>query len=256
MLWTIRVIFCRVGDVPSTTPKEPYALSVVMPVYNEADIIATVVEQFGKVLDRFKRPEFVIVNDCSTDGTGAILEELKKRYAYLRVVNNERNKGFGATLIRALGEGRGEYVFYSDGDNQFNAEDFWLVWARMRQDNLDLTIGYRHKRQDPSMRIAITSMLKVIALALFGIWLPDGNSPFRLYRREALRAMLQKLPESRPIAPSAPLTIAAYKLGMRVGWVAVRHYARATGNSVFNSGKILKLAFAAFWELIRFRLAL
>ncbi|MDO8558248.1 MAG: glycosyltransferase family 2 protein [bacterium] len=233
--------------------KEPYAVSVVMPVFNEAEVIAEVVRQFGKVLERFERPEFVIVNDCSTDETGAVLKELQGQYPYLRVVHNERNKGFGPTLIRALSEGRGEYIFYSDGDNQFNAEDFWLVWARMRRDNLDVAIGYRHKRQDSATRIVITSMLKVIALALFGIWLPDGNSPFRLHRREALRVMLQKLPKSRPVAPSAPLTLVAYKLGMRIGWVAVRHYARATGNSVFNSRKILKLAFAATIEIIRLR---
>src|SRR5262245_47346370 len=111
----------------------PYFLSIVMPVFNEETIISRVVEDYAKILENFQSKEFIIVNDCSTDGTPQILDRLAGVYPYLNVVHSPKNQGHGPSLMHAYRMSKGDYVFHSDSDNQFVAEDFWLLWDRLQQ---------------------------------------------------------------------------------------------------------------------------
>lgn len=232
--------------------KEPHSLSIVMPVYNEEEVIAEVVAEFAAVLEKFQQPEFIIINDCSTDRTAAVLESLQSKYPYVRLGNASQNRGHGPTLARAFRESTGEYIFHADSDRQFFAEDFWLLWQKMNEENMDLVIGCREQRKDPFARLLLTRLVRVFLLFLFGLRLQDSNSPFRLYRRRALDPILTFLPEE-PIIPSILMVIAAHKLGLRIGWVRVRHLARKTGKSFLRSWKVFRLCFPAVREVILFR---
>src|SRR5262245_39638134 len=105
-------------DIPSVNA----SLSVVMPVYNEGEIIATVVRDYGRILQSFQNPELIIVNDQSTDNTLSILNSLTNEHPYLRIITMDRNRGHGPALMRAFREAKSDYVFHSDSDNQFRAQ--------------------------------------------------------------------------------------------------------------------------------------
>ncbi len=141
--------------------KREFSLSVVMPVHNEQSVINKVVHDYCKILDTFTQPEFIIIDDHSTDATPQILHEIKKDYPYIRLFTNTNNMGHGPSLVRGYKESSGEYVFHCDRDNQFLAEDFWLLWEKMQKDNLDAAIGCRRQRNDPGHRILISKLLKL-----------------------------------------------------------------------------------------------
>ena len=232
--------------------KEPHSLSIVMPVFNEQDVITVVVAEFAGVLEGFEHPEFVIINDCSTDRTFSILESLRFEYPYLRLGTAPKNRGHGPTLARAYRESTGEFIFHADSDRQFLAEDFWLLWHKMKEEDLDLVIGYREDRKDPLARLVLTRLVRLFLMFLFGLQLQDSNSPFRLYRRKALDQLLTVLPEE-PMIPSILMVIAAHRMGMRVGWVRVRHLARKAGKSFLRSWKIFRLCVPAVKEVLQFK---
>lgn len=231
------------------------SLSIVMPVYNEADVIEKVVRDFCRVLDKFEKPEFIIVNDCSKDSTLVILENLKKEFPYLKIVTQEKNSGHGPSLIRAYGLSTGEYIFHSDSDNQFYADDFWFIWETMQKEAADVVIGHRHERQDAFHRIIITKVLRAMLFILLGTDVKDSNSPFKLHKRTALNKILPLIPPDA-FVPSILMAIAAQKLKMKVLYQNVRHLPRLTGTTFIKSWKIFKICWRATKEIIKFRIKL
>src|SRR3989344_5030936 len=125
------------------SPIIPASLSVVMPVYNEEDAIETVIADYLDIIGQFEHGELVIINDKSTDHTLALLEKLAAQDSRVRFFSNEVNLGHGPTLIRAYREARGDYVFHVDSDNQFIAEDFWLLWNGLQETGASVAIGRR-----------------------------------------------------------------------------------------------------------------
>jgi len=238
------------ADTP--TRAIPASLSVVMPVYNEEDAIETVVADYLALLGHFENGELVLVNDKSTDNTLAILQKLAARDKRIRFFSNEMNLGHGPTLTRGYKAAQGDYVFQVDSDNQFVAEDFWLLWNALEEKGADVVIGRRVERNDPFARLILTRCLKFSLLVLFGILPPDANCPFRLYRKSALATMLSYIAEDAHL-PSISLTTAGYILGFKTEWVTVRHLARRGGQSFIRSFKIFRLVLISFGELVVFR---
>ncbi len=222
-----------------------------MPVFNEEGIIAQVVTDFAeKVLVQFKESEFIIVNDCSTDGTVRVLRSLSKKYPRLRVVTQDRNQGHGPALVRAYREAKGDFIFHSDSDNQFCAEDFWLVWNKLCDRQADMVVGCRAKRNDPFARLVLTRFVRLCIFGLFGVWLIDSNSPFRMLTRRTLDEMLPFL-SMHTLIPSIILSIGVP--GQEVLWESVRHKPRLTGKSFIKSWKIFMICLPAVRELLAFR---
>lgn len=228
------------------------SLSIIMPVYNEQDVIEKVVEDFCRVLEKFSTPEFVVVNDCSTDNTLKILKSLEKNYPYLRIITNEANSGHGPSLMRAYKESVGEYIFHCDSDNQFYAEDFWLLWDKMRENNADIVIGHRRNRQEALHRLFITKMLRIFLTILVGGDIRDANSPFKLHKRAALNKIMELVPKDA-FVPSILMAMAANKLKMKVRYVNVRHLPRLTGATFIKSWKIIKICWVSTKEILSFR---
>ncbi|MBU4421379.1 glycosyltransferase family 2 protein [Patescibacteria group bacterium] len=232
--------------------KIPPSLSIIMPVYNEQDVIGKVVEDFCKVLEKFSKPEFVIVDDCSSDNTPEILKSLEGKYPYLRIITNEANSGHGPSLVRAYKESAGKYIFHCDSDNQFYAEDFWLLWNKMRESGDDAVIGKRHNRQDARHRLFITKMLRVLLAVLLGADIKDANSPFKLHKRVALNKIIGLVPENA-FVPSILMAMVANKLKMKTGYVNVRHLPRLTGSTFIKSWKIFKICLKSTREILAFK---
>lgn len=231
----------------------PFSLSIVMPVHNEAEVIDKVVRNFcDKVLNRFKKKEFILVDDCSTDATFLILKRLQREYPYIRILTNSFNQGHGPSLMRAYHEAKGEYIFHCDSDNQFIAEDFWLIWKRLKESELELVMGYRKQRDDPVYRILMSNVLRFFNRIFFGVSFRDINAPFKLYTRSSLETVLSIVPRNA-FVPTILMVLAAHSYGMHISEVGIGHLPRLTGKSFYGSWKAVPFCFKAAIELVQFK---
>lgn len=236
----------------NSTQQEPLLLSVVMPVYNEEDVIEKVVRNFcDAVLSRFEKREFILVNDHSIDTTLSILERLKHEYPYIRVLTSSSNQGHGPSLMRAYYEAKGEYIFHCDSDNQFMAEDFWPLWQMLKDHELELVMGYRKQRNDPMYRKSMSYALRVFNIVFFGVSCRDINAPFKLYTRPALKKVLTIVPRNA-FVPTILIVLAVHAYGMSIGEVGIRHLPRLTGKSFIRNWRTIPFCWKAAKELIRF----
>src|SRR5260370_14018967 len=128
-----------------------HSLSVILPAYNEAQVIASTVSTVQSVLDGWKVDfEIIVVNDGSTDQTGAILAALAARNPRIRFVTHAVNQGYGAALVSGFAAATRELTFFMDADGQFDISDLRTFFLFI--DRYDAVIGYRVDRQDSWFR--------------------------------------------------------------------------------------------------------
>jgi dolichol-phosphate mannosyltransferase len=234
--------------VETATPE----LSVVMPVYNEADGIADVVaEVTALVLDRLETAELVLVDDASTDETPEILDRLAEGDARLRVVHAEQNGGHGPALRRAIDESRGGWIFQMDSDGQQLPSEFWKLWDR-RHEN-DLVMGKRQINRNGRHRIVVSAGARYVNRGLGGGDIRDVNCPFKLFRRELWEDVSQHMPAT-PMVPSLLIAFGAALRGWRIDQAGVTSLPRQHGSSTVNIPLLIRLSTAAMREVLRFRL--
>lgn len=234
-----------------------HKIAIVMPAYNEADVIAEVVAKWTDLLlTGFKKednPVLIVVNDGSKDKTFEILTELAKTNSVLVPVN-QPNGGHGNAVVNAYRkavEMKAEYVFQTDSDDQFETADFFKLWEKREESNFIL--GYRKQRFDAPIRLVITRILKFSVFSFFGVFIEDSNIPFRLINGNFLKKMLSKLPEPVPFAPNIFLSVMAKKSGNKIFSIPITHKDRHTGEVSIRKMKLLKVCWTSFKELMAFR---
>jgi glycosyltransferase involved in cell wall biosynthesis len=205
-------------------------LSVFFPAYNDSGTIASMVVTAVQTARRLT-PDFevIVVNDGSKDRTAAILDELARLYPELRVVQHERNRGYGGALRSGFGAARKELIFYTDGDAQYDAAELELLWRRLTPD-VDLVNGYKISRSDPWHRIVIGRLYHHAVRLAFGLRMRDVDCDFRLMRRVIFdKVHLEK--DSGVICLEMMKKI--HDAGFRMAEVPVHHFHRAYGRSQF-----------------------
>ncbi len=228
------------------------SLSVVMPVYNEQDIIEAVVSSVYKnIISKIKDSELIIVNDCSTDNTLRILQKLSKKLDKIRIITPHKNGGHGKSVRLGFLNAKKDWVFSIDSDNQFNPADYWKL--DRHKGKYDYIYGYRKKRNDPMHRKVITSMIRLANLVFFGTFIKDSNSAFKLINNNALQQILSLVPEDA-FAPSIMITLLAKRLNYRIKLVGIVHYARKTGKVSIQGRKLAKVCFRGAKDMLKFRL--
>jgi dolichol-phosphate mannosyltransferase len=222
-------------------------LSIVMPVYNEAAVIAEVVASWLHELERLGIDcEFLVYDDGSRDETGGILERLAEQQPRL-VVTSKANSGHGPTILRGYREARGEWVFQVDSDDEMGAEHFAGLWGQ--REDYDLLVGRRHHRDSPLARRLITTLSQATVWALFGRAVADVNTPYRLMRRSCLAALLSAIPADT-FAPNVIISGLAARQGLRVLEVWVPHRGRRTGTVSIVKWRLWKSAVRAFGQTL------
>ncbi|MEZ5381177.1 MAG: glycosyltransferase family 2 protein [Microthrixaceae bacterium] len=225
-------------------------MSVVMPVHNEARVLADVVDGLiHHVLDRPLECELVVVDDRSTDGSPSILAAAARGDARITVLRNARRLGHGASVRRGIDESTGRWVLLVDSDGQVDPADFGLLWDRA--DSNDLVLGVRTGRSDPRHRLVLTRATQGLASLCAGHLVPDPNTPFRLVRRTLLERLA--VPE-QAFAPAVLVTVGAYRSGARVARVPVRHLARPFGRSSLRPRALTKAAITSAAQTVAYSL--
>jgi len=194
---------------------EPSTVTVVVPAFNEVGSIAGVVTALAASA---RWHEVLVIDDGSTDGTGAAAEA-----AGARVVRHPYNKGNGAAVKTAIREARGEWVLIVDGDGQHQPEDATRLVSRLGA--FDLVIGAR----DPATQATRgrrwgNAMLNGLASYLTERPIPDLTSGFRAARRSCLEEFIHLLPNG--FSTPTTTTLAFIKAGYNVAFEPVAARAR------------------------------
>lgn len=228
-------------------------LAVVAPVYNEAGCIRQFVEEWLPVVREHAPARLILIDDGSRDESPAILDSLAASIPELMVVH-QRNAGHGAAIRRgyelALKAGAG-WIFQTDSDRQFDPADFERLWTRRSE--AAFLVGTRTDRDDPPLRKWLSRGNRLALALLFGVWLRDPNSPFRLMAGGFLEAALRRVPEG-VFAPNVLITVEAARAG--VGWleIPVAHRRRETGVVSIRGWKTARLAARCLREWAAYRL--
>ncbi|MBZ5582867.1 MAG: glycosyltransferase family 2 protein [Acidobacteriia bacterium] len=226
-------------------PKFP-SLSVFFPAYNDAPSLPSLLgAAFSVLRENVEQYEVIVVNDGSRDGTAAVLRELQLQYGpKLRVVTHPANRGYGGALRSGFAAAGLDYVFYTDGDGQYDVRELPLMLAQARP-HIGLVNGYKLKRHDPWRRIVIGRAYNAFARTLFRIRLRDIDCDYRLIRRE----LLQDLGLASTSGTICVELVRKLEMtGCGVAQVGVHHYPRLYGSSQFFRVRSL---LTTFTQLVR-----
>jgi len=208
--------------VQSSASNQSPVISIIIPAYNEASSIGTVL----KGLDEWReRAEIIVVDDCSTDRTAEIAQA-----AGVRVIRHLHRKGYGAGLKTGIRAAAGDIVVMMDADSEHNAAQISLLLDNLG-DN-DMVVGARGKGSHaPLIRRPGKWLLSKVANYLAQTQIPDLNSGLRAFRKEVALRFLHILPNG--FSFTTTLTLALFKEGYNTAYVPITTSPRV-GTSTVN----------------------
>jgi glycosyltransferase involved in cell wall biosynthesis len=216
-------------------------ISAFIIAYNDSDSIGKVIDGLTSVLPEVTdNYEIIIVlYEGSNDGTERIVKERIVKDAHIRLVSQPRDrKGYGVALQLGISNSRYGLVFYTDGDNQYDAREIKLLLGKI--EGADIVSGYRAKRRDPRMRLVTASVYNWLINRLFSTNVRDVDSAFKIYRKEVLDKI--KIICQTGLA-DAEILARARRHGARIVEVPISHFERETGKPVFEISALGKLGF-------------
>jgi glycosyltransferase involved in cell wall biosynthesis len=227
------------------------SVSAFFPAYNDAGTIPTmiirVLQTLPEVADEY---EVIVINDGSTDDTGPVLDEMARLYLCLRVIHHTQPSGYGGVLRAGFAAARHEWIFYTDGDAQYDAREL-SVLARAASDGVDMVNGYKIKRHDPFHRVLIGLAYQYFVKFVFGLIIRDVDCDFRLMRRAIFERV--KL-ESTTGTITFEMVKKIQDAGYRIVEVPVHHWYRQYGLSqFFNFPRVARTLVALigwWWRLV------
>jgi dolichol-phosphate mannosyltransferase len=228
-------------------------LTVVMPAYNEEDIISdTVTEWHSEVIAKLPGSRLLVIDDCSTDGTEAALIKVARCLPGVDYLRRTENGGHGQALLCGFRHVQTEYAFQTDSDRQHHPADFWRLWEL--RNRCHFVFGVRLNRQDGQFRRLVTASMRILNAMIWQVWISDANCPFKLMRSDALRTLLARIPQDAFI-PMVMVSILARRSGFCVAEVPVRHFQRRGGTqSLRGLVRWIRVALLCMKQLIQLRL--
>jgi glycosyltransferase involved in cell wall biosynthesis len=222
-------------------------LSVVLPCFDEEPNVAGAVsEALAGARANARAVQVVVVDDGSSDATGALAEELARADPRVTVVRHAENRGYGAAVRSGIAATTMPWVLLTDADLQFDVAEV----QRMLPDAgaADLVAGYRIARQDPLHRRLAARAWGWLMRRSFGVGVRDVDCAFKLARGPALRALEL---HSDGAMISAELFVLAERAGWDVAQVGVHHRPRRAGEPTGGDPRVVLRAFRERRQLAR-----
>ncbi|MFQ5772146.1 MAG: glycosyltransferase family 2 protein [bacterium] len=238
-------------DQFDTSLFRPLSLSIFFPVYNDWGTIGSMVSLAVITAEKITKDyEIILVNDGSEAQTREILDFLEKKYPKVRVVHHEKNRGYGGALKTGFKEAKKEFIFYTDGDAQYDVREL-LKLLPARTNGVDVVNGYKIKRNDPWYRILIGKIYHTFTRFAFGFTIRDVDCDFRLMRR-ALFDQIELEHNSGVIC--VEMIKKLHNINAHFAEVPVSHFFRASGKSeFFNFRRVFRVGIdliKLWWRLV------
>ena len=212
------------------------ALSVVIPVLNEAQNLDALHREFTTALESTRQSyEIIVVDDGSTDASFDVLRRLHQQDPRLRVIRFRRNYGQTAAFAAGIAAARGALIVTADGDLQNDPADIPAMLTDIAA-GADIVCGWRRERKDPFLTRRLPSLLanKLISWAT-GVKLNDYGCSLKIFRAEAIKPV-QLRGEMHRFMPAL-----ASELGVRIVERPVNHRARQHGRSKYGLSRTVRV---------------
>ena len=233
-------------------------LSIVIPAYNEARFIATLLERVARVPTEslgFEK-EIIVVDDGSKDDTGAIA----RTFSGVIVLTQTPNQGKGRAVQRGIRESTGEYILVQDGDLEYDPDDY-MALLRALGTGADAVYGSRilsqlrkgwslfpgrHPQQGFGPWLA-GQLLTFWTLMLYGKWITDTLTAYKLYPAKVLKAMDVR---THGFETDHEITAKLIRSGCRIAEVPITYFPRSV-----DEGKKIRPrdGLIAVWTLLKYR---
>jgi glycosyltransferase involved in cell wall biosynthesis len=230
-------------ESPRTLP----SLTVVFPCRNEAENLPALLERVQTLISPLVGDlEVIVVDDASTDGTPELLRTMGAADPRIRTVRHERCGGYGAALRTGFAAATKEFVFFTDGDGQFDLADFPLLVEALGRG--EIAVGRRLDRRDNWQRRMNGAAWNWLVRRLFALPVRDVDCAFKLMPA----AVVKSLPlRASGAVISTELLALATRSGCRIAEVGVRHLPRRAGRATGGDVRVILRAFRELLELRR-----
>jgi len=225
-------------------------LSVLIPVYNEERTLEALV---SRVQAAPYDKELVVVDDCSTDGTPRILEELARRWSNLRVIRHEKNAGKGAGLATALQHFTGDVVLIQDADLEYDPADYPELLRPIEEGHADVVFGSRflggsYGRVHLYHHYLGNRFLTTLCNVVTNLNLTDMETCYKVFKADVARRLDLK---SRSFAVEPEITCKVARMKVRIYEVPIRYAGRD-----YEAGKKIRPrdGLIAVWAILRWGL--
>ncbi len=221
------------------------ALSLVFPAFNEAENLPALLESAISIGEALALNfEIVIVDDGSQDRSAELLAASAASDPRIRAVHHAANRGYGAALRSGLREARGELVFFSDADLQFDLADLRRLLEHT--ENFDIVAGYRSPRRDPWLRRVIAWLWGRLVGRLFDLPVRDIDCAFKVFRRDVLDAIPI---ESIGAFVNTEILVRAQAAGFAIKQIPVSHRRRRSGRQTGAHPRVIARALIELSQL-------
>ncbi len=234
------------------SPTKLSSVTAFFPCYNDAGTIPTMIlralQTLPEVTDDY---EVIVINDGSRDDSALVLDEIARLYPqHVCVFHRAQPSGYGGVLRGGFEAARKDWIFYTDGDAQYDARELKLLAAQVT-DEVDMVNGYKIKRHDPFHRVIIGLAYQYFVKLLFNLVIRDVDCDFRLMRRAIFDHV--KL-ESTTGTITFEMVKKIQDAGYRIVEVPVHHWYRQYGTSqFFNMPRVARTLWAMigwWWRLV------
>jgi glycosyltransferase involved in cell wall biosynthesis len=227
-------------------------LSVLVPVYNEVGTVRALLE---RVMAVPIPKEIIVVDDCSTDGTRTVLDEIRRATTdtdtnRLTIVFHEQNQGKGAAVRTAVGHARGELTLIQDGDLEYDPADYPRLIQPILDGHADVVYGSRFaggtRRVLLFWHTVANRMLTLLSNMCTNLNLTDMETCYKVFRTDILKAIPIR---SNRFGLEPELTAKVAHMRCRVYEIPIAYHGRT-----YSEGKKIgwKDAFSAVWTILRF----
>ena len=216
------------------------SLSVVVPIYNDQEVIAELLRRVTAVVETLvKDYEIILVDDGSRDNSWAVMQEERRQRAHLRIARLSRNFGQQNAIAAGLSLTTKELIVLMDSDLQDRPEDIpTLIDALLADPEATMAIAQWEERKDSRMKIAVSRLFQHVSNRITEIHTMPRLGIFRVMKKSVVDE-LRNFPERTATAVSL-----LYYIGHKYVAVPLKRDARFAGKSGYNLSKMLSLTFA------------
>ena len=208
---------------------EELRLSILIPVYNERTVVERSVAQvLAAPLPESMERELIIVDDCSTDGTAAILDRIASREPCINLIRKKVNQGKGAAVRTAIQQARGDFCLVQDADLEYDPSEYTRLLRPLLDGHADAVFGSRYlvseqTRVLPFWHSMINKFLTVASNMFCNLNLTDMETGYKVFRTDLLKSIPIR---SDRFGFEPEITMKAAKRKLRIYEVPISYHGR------------------------------